>query len=98
MINVGGFNIGEFSEKSPIANINSSPINRLVRYALQRSRDHPHPQKGDTNNILVHREITSIDNTYTLVSHAVAVIIALVAVVTAAMSFNNIMCTETWYV
>ena len=30
-INVGGFNIGEFSEKSPIANINSSPINRLVR-------------------------------------------------------------------
>ena len=24
-------NIGEFSEKSPIANINSSPINRLVR-------------------------------------------------------------------
>ena len=31
-INVGGFNIGEFSEKSPIANINSSPINRLVRY------------------------------------------------------------------
>ena len=28
------FNIGEFSEKSPIANINSSPINRLVRYML----------------------------------------------------------------
>ena len=31
-INVGGFNIGEFSEKSPITNINSSPVNRLVRY------------------------------------------------------------------
>ena len=32
VINIGDFNIGEFSEKSPIANINSSPINRLVRY------------------------------------------------------------------
>ena len=30
----GDFNIGEFSEKSPIANINSSPINRLVRYFI----------------------------------------------------------------
>ena len=30
--NFGDFNIGEFSEKSPIANINSLPINRLVRY------------------------------------------------------------------
>ena len=31
-INIGIFNIGEFPEKSPIANINSSPINCLVRY------------------------------------------------------------------
>ena len=29
---IGDFNIGEFSEKLPIANINSSPINRLVQY------------------------------------------------------------------
>ena len=29
-------NIGKFSEKSPIANINSSPINRLVRYKTSR--------------------------------------------------------------
>ena len=36
--NFGDFNIGEFSEKSPIANINSSPINRLVRYALLHVR------------------------------------------------------------
>ena len=31
IINIGDFNIGEFSEKSQIANINSLPINRLVR-------------------------------------------------------------------
>ena len=29
---IGDFNIGEFSEISPIANINSLPINRLVQY------------------------------------------------------------------
>ena len=32
VINIGDFNIGKFSEKSPIANINSLPINHLVRY------------------------------------------------------------------
>ena len=31
-INIGDFNIGKFSEQSSIANINSSPINRLVWY------------------------------------------------------------------
>ena len=34
VINIGDFNIGEFSEKLPITNINSSPINCLVRYRL----------------------------------------------------------------
>ena len=29
---IGDFNIGEFSEKLPIANINSLSINRLVQY------------------------------------------------------------------
>ena len=33
VINIGYFNIGEFTEKLPIANINFSPINRLVRYS-----------------------------------------------------------------
>ena len=32
VINIDNFNIGKFSEKSPITNINSSPINRLVQY------------------------------------------------------------------
>ena len=32
VINIGNFNIGKFYEKSPITNINSSPINRLIRY------------------------------------------------------------------
>ena len=32
VINICNFNIGELSEKSPITNINSLPINRLVRY------------------------------------------------------------------
>ena len=32
-IKFGDFNIGELLKNSPIANINSSPINHLVRYA-----------------------------------------------------------------
>ena len=32
VIKIGDFNIGKFSEKAPIANINSLPINRLVQY------------------------------------------------------------------
>ena len=31
VINIGDFNNGKFSQKLPIANINSSPINCLVR-------------------------------------------------------------------
>ena len=34
VINIGDFNIGEFSEKLPITNINSLPINHLVRYTV----------------------------------------------------------------
>ena len=35
-IKFGDFNIGELLKNSPIANINSSPINHLVRYTIVR--------------------------------------------------------------
>ena len=49
------FNIGEFTEKSPIANISFMPINRLVRYIcniLQYSNNNVHVPLPWSNNCI----------------------------------------------